>query len=202
MSYVDTDIDIDFADRDKALIGLDHVPAMLTTQFGQKQRHPSGVYFQAVPFDPISGLCAFDYKQAAHHGYFKIDFLNNSIYESVRDEAHLEELMAREPDWSLLEFEDVVERLAHVHSHHEIIRQIRPASIEDLAVVLALIRPGKARLRGLSRPQIDAEIWEAEPDGYRFKRAHAIAYATSIAVQMNLIFDELSAAIDAAKDPL
>jgi hypothetical protein len=197
MKLIDTDIDIDFADRDKALEGLHHVPAMLINKVGQSMRHPSGVYFQNVPVNPVTGYCAFPYGQAAEHGYIKVDLLNVSLYEGVRDEAHLDDLISREPDWSLLEFPDVVERLAHINGNKAVVDLIRPRSIEDLAIVLALIRPGKAHLRHRSRAEIEAQIWEPEADGYRFKRAHAIAYAASIAVQLNLVTDAMLAEMEA-----
>lgn len=198
MSAVDTDIDIDFADRMKALQGLDHVPASMVDNNSQVRRHPSGVYFQDVPTHPLTGLCAFTYDEAEKLGYFKVDFLNNSIYEGVRDTDHLQELMDREPPWELLEFKKVVEELAHLREHYGTVQQIKPQSVDDLAVVLALIRPGKNHLLGKPRDQIDAEIWK-RTEGYNFKRAHAIAYAVSIVVQMNLIYDRMCADIDQEK---
>jgi hypothetical protein len=188
---VTTDIDIDFADRWKALESLDHVPAALTNRTGVRQRHASGVYFQDVPIDPASGICAYDYEEAGELGYFKIDFLNNSLYEGIRDEDHLVDLMNRPVDWALLDHREVVEQLAHIRDHFEIVRRVKPRSINDLAVVLALMRPGKKHLIGKSRAEIDKHIWEIEEDGYTFKKAHAIAYAVSITLQLNLLVDSL-----------
>jgi hypothetical protein len=199
MSIVTTDIDIDFADPRKALEGLTHVPAMMTNKKGESQRHPSGVYFQNVPKDPLTGLCALDYDQATELGYFKIDFLSNTLYEGVRDEDHLIQLLDAEPDWSLLDHQEIVSDLAHIHSHFGVVQAIRPKSIEDLAVVLALMRPGKKHLLGRSRAEIDAEIWDQSQEGFTFKRAHAIAYAASIIVQLNLICERIAQAIDLKK---
>lgn len=196
MSTITTDIDIDFADRLKALAGLTHVPAM-RNEHGRKIRHPSGVYFQAVPVDPFTNLCAFDFNEAAELGYFKIDFLNNSLYEGVRDEDHLDELLNREPPWEAFEDVDFVQELAHIRDHFGIVKSIRPKNIEDLAVVLALIRPGKKHLRFQPREVIDREIWEPGTDGYTFKRAHAIAFAASIVVQLNLMIERLSSEVEA-----
>ena len=189
MTIVSTDIDIDFADRLGALEGLAHVPAAVVSD-GRRQRHPSGAYFQEIPFDPLTGLAAFDFKQAAELGYFKVDFLNNSIYEGVQDEDHLDRLMNQEVDWELFLNRGIVDQLSHVAGHYGIIHSIQPKSIEDLAVVLALIRPGKRHLVGQARAAIDAEIWQPSSDGYEFKRAHAIAYAVSIVVQLNLIWEK------------
>lgn len=187
------DIDIDFADRDRALDGLPHVPATMVGRNG-RTRHPTGVYFQNAPIHPMDGLCAFPHDAAGELGYFKIDLLNNSIYAGVRDEEHLRELLDREVSWDLLEEPEVVASLAHIRNHFDIVQAVRPQSIEDLAVVLALVRPGKRHLVGRSRAQIDAEIWApAVDDAFTFKKAHAIAYAASIVVQLNLLIETLSA---------
>jgi hypothetical protein len=194
-----TDIDIDFADRDTAISGLGIIPAMQMTN-GKTVRHATGVYFQDVPVDPLTGLCVYDHKTAGEYGYFKIDFLPNHLYAPVRDEEHLEELLAREPEWSLLEFDDVVGEMYHIRDHADVVAAIAPKSVEDLAVVLALIRPGKRQLVGKPREIVDATIWEPNADGYTFKRSHAIAYATSLVVQLNLIQDRMIAEMESEDD--
>jgi hypothetical protein len=200
---VTTDIDIDFADRDKALEGLMHIAAsMKATDVGlddagdKNKRHPSGVYFQDVPTDPFTGFCSIPYKDAAELGYFKIDFLNNTLYKGVRDEDHLDELVNREPDWLMLQHREIVKMLVHIGEHFGTVQSIQPQSVEDLAVVLALMRPGKRHLVGRPRHEIDAEIWKAEGDRFVFKRAHALAYAVSIVVQMNLICEQTAALME------
>ena len=197
MARVTTDIDIDFADRDSALAGLMHVAASME-QKNTVARHPTGVYFQNVPVDPLTGFCSLTYEEAAENGYFKIDFLNNTLYDGVRDEEHLIALTT-DPDWEMLEVEEIVGMLAHIHSSFGIVKAIRPQSVEDLAVVLALMRPGKRHLMGKTRTEIDAEIWKPNADGFVFKRAHAIAYAVSIVVQLNLLCEVTAAQIDAGE---
>ena len=194
MARVTTDIDIDFADRDSALAGLMHTPAS-NSAFG---RHPTGVYFQNIPEDPITGYAAIDFERAPEFGYFKIDFLNNSIYEGVRNEDHLIELINREPEWDMLEHREIVSMLAQIADHFNIVKLVKPKSVEDLAVVLALIRPSARKLLGASRAEIDKEIWELHKHhGDAYKRPHAIAYAVSIVVQLNLLCEQTSAALDA-----
>ncbi len=188
MTRVTTDIDIDFADRELALLGLMHVKASRSDK-DTLVRHPSGVYFQEIPVDPFSGCASIPYQEAGELGYFKIDFLNNSLYQDVRDENHLHDLVDREPEWSLLEEREIVGMLAHIGDHFGVVQAIKPQSVDDLAIVLALIRPGKKYLLGQPRAVIDAEIWKAS-DEFTFKRAHAIAYAVSIAVQLNLLVDK------------
>lgn len=188
---VTTDIDIDFLDRDSALSGLIHIPAC-SYKKGERTKHPSGVYFQNIPVDPIDGMAVPDYDDASEKGYFKIDFLNNTVYSGIKDEDHLIELLDKEPYWDLLEDSYVVSQLAHIHSSFGIVSKIRPKNIEDLAVVLALMRPGKKYLLGSSREEIDAEIWKPSMDGFQFKRSHAVAYAASIVVQLNLFCEKLA----------
>jgi hypothetical protein len=196
MTRVTTDIDIDFADREKALGGLLHIAAARELN-GDMVRHQTGVYFQDIPSDPFSGLASIPYKDAADLGYFKIDFLNYSIYDGVRDEDHLVELLNREPEWSLLEDRDIVPNFVHIGDHFGTVQRIKPRSIEDLAVVLALIRPAKRGLMLKPRDQIDREVWVIDPnDKYAFKRGHAIAYAASVVVQMNLLVEQMSAEIE------
>jgi hypothetical protein len=202
MSIVTTDIDIDFADPRKALEGLTHVPSMMKNKKGESQRHPSGVYFQNVPKDPLTGLCSLEYDQATELGYFKIDFLSNTLYEGVKDEDHLNRLLNIDPDWSLLDHSEIVSDLAHIHNHFGVVQAIRPKSIDDLAVVLALMRPGKRHLLGRSRAEIDAEIWDQSEEGFTFKRAHAIAYAASIVVQLNLICERIAQVIDLKRESI
>lgn len=184
------DIDIDFSDRLVAAAALSTVPAMIERD-GKKTAHPSGIYFQNAPVDPFTRLCSIDYKEADQLGYFKIDFLNQSIYQQVRDEDHLVELFNREPLWELLDERGMVEQLPHVHNHYDTVQSIRPATITDLAVVLALVRPGKKHLIGQPRAIIDAEIWKSGADGYTFRKSHSLAYAALVVVAMNLLCEKL-----------
>lgn len=196
MNPAKTDIDIDFADRERALMGLDYTHASLVQKDGTITRHPSGVYFQNIPVNPLNGLSSFNYGTAEDLGYFKIDFLNQTVYAEINDEQHLDRLLNTEPLWELLEEGEMVARLMHIHSHNEVVQIIKPRSIEDLAVVLALIRPGKKHLLRQPREVIDREIWRMDGAGYTFRKAHAISYAALIVVQMNLIVEQLSMVID------
>ena len=186
------DIDIDFADRKKILDIIEHTPAAMVDQDGTFKKHNSGVYCTSIPVNPLTGTASFDYKEAERRGYFKIDFLNVSVYNDVRDEAHLNQLMETEPLWDLLLEDDFTEKLFHVNGHGSILREMKPQSVEQLAAVLAVIRPAKRYLIGKDWSEIEAEVWQ-KPDGdeYYFKKAHAIAYAHVIVVQMNLICESL-----------
>ena len=152
------------------------------------------VYVTEVPHNPIDKLSTIDYKTAEDRGYFKLDFLNVSIYDKVKDEQHLKELMNKEPLWDLLEHQDFSDKVFHVSGHHTVLKQTNPDSIEKLAAVLAMIRTAKRHLIGKTWEEILSEVWIKPTDGsYYFKKAHAISYAVAVVVHMNLICEELNA---------
>jgi len=192
MNIVKTDIDIDVVDRESLLVHLKHIPAIIKKKDDTYDKHNSGVYLQPIPADQLTGLSSIDYKEAEDRGYFKLDFLNNSLYEGVRDEEHLNELTNQEPIWDLLQHEDVVKNLAHVHAHINVLRVLKPRNIIELAEVLAIIRPAKRPLLNESKSEIKKNVWKKPTDGsYYFKKAHAIAYAVSIVVQLNLFCEQV-----------
>jgi hypothetical protein len=148
---------------------------------------------QPIPSNPITNLSNIDYKTAEERGYFKIDLLNVSVYKDVKNEEHLKKLMETEPLWDLLEQDEFIDLLFHVNGHGSILRQMKPITIEQLAAVLAVIRPAKRYLVGEPWSTILEEVWKKpENDEYYFKKAHAIAYAQAIVVQMNLICEKVS----------
>jgi DNA polymerase III alpha subunit len=186
------DIDIDFADRNKILDILPHIPASIRENNIVK-KHNTGVYFQEIPYDPFTDTANIDYKEAEDRGYFKIDFLNVSVYKDIRNEEHLNDLMNREPLWELLEQRDFVDLLFHLNGHSSILAQTKPKTVEQLAAVLAMIRPAKRYLVGETWDRILSEVWQRpNNDEYYFKKSHSIAYAVLIVVQMNLLCESIS----------
>lgn len=186
------DIDIDFADRTQALTHFKHVAATINDS-GTFKKHNTGIYCTSIPYNPFTGISTIDYKQAEERGYFKIDFLNVNVYDKIKDRKHLLELMNKEPIWDLLQQDEFVDLLFHLNGHGAILRQCCPTSVEQLAAVLAMIRPAKRSLIGKDWTTIMSEVWtKPENDEYYFKKAHAIAYAHVIVVQMNLICEELA----------
>lgn len=183
------DIDIDFADRNKVLDIIKHVPACLD----DGKKHNTGIYVHTIPQNPITGLASINYKEAEKRGYLKLDFLNVSIYKDIRSEKHLIELLEKEPLWDLLEQDDFVNLLFHVNGHGSILREMKPKTIAQLAAVLAVIRPAKRYLIGKDWNTVMSEVW-TKPDGdeYYFKKSHATAYAAAVVVQMNLICEKIS----------
>lgn len=186
------DIDIDFLNRSNVLDIIQHIPASL--EDGKK--HNTGVYCHAIPVNPLTGNANINYKEAEDRGYFKIDFLNVSAYDGVRSEEHLKELLAAEPLWDLLEDPAVCDQLFHINGYHNLIAKLKPKSIEELSMFLALLRPGKKHLIPVCEKEgfqgIQQEIWTKTDDAYFFKKAHAVAYAHVIVVQLNLICEKVS----------
>lgn len=184
-----TDIDIDFADRDIALQHVAHTPASLIKD-GVLKRHNVGVYLHDVPVDPITNFCSIEYKRAEELGFFKMDFLNVSVYKDVKSPEHLDKLMNTPPMWEILEDESIVDGLFHLGGHFDVVSKMKPKSVMELAMVLALIRPAKRHLVGKSWSEVEKDIWTASADDlYGFKKSHAVSYALVIVVQMNLLVE-------------
>jgi hypothetical protein len=186
------DIDIDFLDREQALGLFKHTSASRLDN-NKLVKHNTGVYLQEVPVDAATGLCSVPYDQAESQGYFKIDFLNVGLYKGIRNEEHLVQLMNQEPLWDLLLQDEFLNLLFHINGHGDMIRKTLPTSVEQLAAVLAMIRPAKRYLIGKDWTTIMNEVWtKPAGDEYFFKKSHATAYAVAIVVQMNLICEQIS----------
>jgi hypothetical protein len=184
------DIDIDFADRTLILDKLKHRVAKLDSN----KKHNTGVYVTEIPHNPIDNLSTIDYKTAEERGYFKLDFLNVSIYKDIRDESHLVALMNKEPLWELLLENQFVDLLFHLSGHGDVLKKTCPTSVEQLAAVLAMIRPAKRYLIGKDWNTIMKEVWTKPETGeYFFKKAHAVSYAVAVVVHMNLLCEQLNA---------
>lgn len=185
------DIDIDFKDREKALALFKHVRASRIDD-NELTKHNTGVYMHEVPTDPSKYICSIEHKEAEEQGLFKIDFLNVSLYNDIKDEEHLIKLTEKEPLWELLTEPDFSNKLFHVGEHSSVLQKTKPQNIEQLAAVLAMIRPAKRHLIGQTWQDIMTEIWVKPTNGeYYFKKSHATAYAVAVVVHMNLICEEL-----------
>lgn len=182
------DIDIDFSNRDIVLSKLKHRVAKLNT--GKK--HNTGIYTTEIPHNPIDNLATIDHKAAEQRGYFKLDFLNVSIYKDINNEAHLTELMQKPPLWNLLEHKDFSDQVFHLNGHSSLLKQLKPKSVEQLAATLAIIRPAKRYLATQNWETIMKEVWtKPTDDEYYFKKAHAVSYAIACVVHMNLLCEQI-----------
>lgn len=193
MKPVQTDVDIDVFGRDRVVDTFECIFGRIDRDGGKFDKHNTGVYFQNIPRDPITNISTIDHRVAKNYGYFKIDFLNVGMYEGVRNEAHLLELLNREPPWDFFQYEEVTDQLFHLNGYSRLLKQYPPQSVEDLAMILAIIRPAKAYLQGQSWDKIKMEVWDKlEDNAYQFKRGHAISYALAIVVNLNLLIEKMS----------
>jgi hypothetical protein len=192
---VSADVDIDVFGRDRVVEGLGCVFGRIDRGNGKYEKHNTGVYLQNIPRDPVTNISTIDHRTAKEYGYFKVDILNVNLYEDVRDEAHLLALLDKEPPWDFLEYEEVTEQLFHLTGYHHLLKQYKPQSVEDLAMILAIIRPAKAYLQNSPWEKVRSEVWvknDSGDDAYQFKRGHAISYALAIIVNLNLLIEKLA----------
>ena len=184
------DIDIDFADRTRILELLKHTPASILRD-NELLKHNTGVYFTDVPTDPFTGQASLDHRAAEDRGYVKLDFLNVSLYQLVKNEEHLVHLMSTEPDWTKLYNREFCAQLIHIGNHYDTLIKMPEAvnTVARMAMFLAIIRPAKRYLIGRTWAEVAKTIWEPEEDGYAFKKSHAVAYAHLVVIHMNLLND-------------
>lgn len=191
---VSTDVDIDCYGRDKILEGVECVYGRIDRANDKFEKHPTGVYFQNIPRDPTTNMSTIDHRIANDYGYFKIDFLNVNMYSGIRSEQHLLELMDKAPPWDFLQYAEISDKLFHLKGYNYLLQRYKPASVEDLAMILAIIRPAKAYLQNTNWNKIREEVWDkTADDGYQFKRSHGIAYSLAIIVNLHLLIEGLSA---------
>lgn len=157
---------------------------------GKITSHPCGVYPQAIPRDPMTSFSAIPYTEAEELGYLKVDFLHVSAYNKFESRQEIDELMDKEPDWSLLQISSTWSKLFQLSKHGELLTNLKPKTIAELADCMALIRPGKKALLGLymkNRDEARKALYSKDENGYSFKKSHAFAYAYVVWLQLHLI---------------
>lgn len=195
-----TDIDIDVLDAKDVISRL---PCIRSTEYISESGlvpHNSGVHFDAIPVDPITGLASIEYKRAEELGYQKVDILSQSAYKYVKDRDHLERLLAIEPDWSLLQIPEIVQELSQIKKHVQLLQIWKPQSIDELAMLIAMIRPAKRNCQTMnSWDEVREVIWDynvnLDSNGNKlryFKKPHAYAYSVMIVVQLNALVEYFS----------
>lgn len=182
------DIDIDVPDREQILRLIRHVPARLA-QDDVVRRHNSGIYVTDIPRDIANGCAAIDYHEAEQRGYFKIDLLNVSVYQLVRDPTHYQAMLEATPPWARLwQDPDYAVQVIHIGNYTHLLETMRPDSITRMAAFVSIIRPGKAHLQRRPWAEVFESVWDGDNSrGYIFKKAHAISYAALVALHMNLL---------------
>ena len=188
-----SDIDIDVGDRDTVLELFPHTPAVILRN-GEYVKHNTGVYVTDTPEDPFTGYASIDHKVAEDRGYMKIDMLNLGLYTEVRNEQHLDQLLAQEPAWERLYDKDFCGKLIHIGNHYDTLIKMPEAvnTIEKLAMFLAVIRPAKRHLIGKPWTEVEKTVWKKPTDdSYYFKKAHAVSYSHLVVVNVNLISEQV-----------
>jgi len=182
------DIDIDVPDRSRVLALIRHTAASQENN-GTVRRHNSGIYVTDVPWDPVNECAALDYELADQRGYFKIDLLNMSVYQQIRDADHYKQLLAQSPDWQRLWTDTAwAQQLVHVGNYTDLLKQMRPDSVPRMAAFISIIRPGKAHLQGRPWDQVFETVWDGDASrGFVFKKSHAVSYAALVSLHMNLL---------------
>jgi hypothetical protein len=182
-----SDIDIDFGNRENILEHIKYIPAAMR-KVDPIRKHATGIYVTDIPYDAINHMSNLDYSEAENRGYIKLDFLNVHVYDKVRDEQHLVELM-NEPKWERLNDRVFVEKLIHLSNHYNSMQKMSEPidSIPRLAMFLAVIRPSKKHLIGKPWREVAKTVWDDDKTGYHFKKSHSVAYAQLVVVHMNLL---------------
>jgi len=86
---------------------------------------------------------------------------------------------------------DVVPKLFQISKQYELVSKLAPKSVQELADVIALMRPGKRYLVNAylkDKTLIREELYRKPDDEkYYFKKSHSVAYAFNIVLQLHLI---------------
>jgi hypothetical protein len=182
------DIDIDFKNRDDAITALKNgIPASIIRD-SKATKHNTGMYYHDIPVDPLTGNASMDHKAAEERGYFKLDFLNLGIYDHVRDEQHLDTLISKEPNWERLTTDaEFVSKIIHINNYFDLLKSMKPTCVTEMAMFLAIIRPGKKHLQNKPWQQVEQDVWTKTIEKYSFKKSHATSYAMAVVVHMNLL---------------
>ena len=192
------DVDLDVKDRDLAVSVLKKITIASQVVGDKLVGHNTGVYFQKIPADPITGYSAFPYKEAEWFGYYKVDIIANHVYDMIGSNDRLDELLEEPIDWGWFldsrffgEEKNPNHRLTHISKYLWLCQKYPPQSVEDLAILIAVVRPGKSYLIGKSWNKIEENIWIKEGEGYEFKKSHAIAFALLVTVHAKIINNRL-----------
>lgn len=194
MIYDLPDVDLDVANRDAAIGALKGFVLASQLNADTLRPHPTGLYLQRMPQDPITGLAAFPYDVAEEFGFYKIDVLSNSVYHGIDHEDHLLDLLDEPIKWEWFLDQDFTRTLFHFGgmvegdlSMAEVVASYAPCSVDDLACLMAIKLPAKKYLIGEHWDEVRKRIWVKEPSGKpQFKKSHAVSYALAVTVDAKL----------------
>lgn len=167
---------------------------------GVLERHPCGYYFEKIP--TCDGLSVIPYNQAEELEFQKIDFLSLHFLDNLSFDE-LQEYRKQIPNWGLLQNEEFVKQVIHFGTcdsngklkHLSILQYIKPSCLEEVADVLALIRPknvGYIEQYPINKKYVRSQIYVSKSDEYLFKRSHAFSYAQMVGIQLNFLVSKNS----------
>lgn len=186
---MDVDIDTDKTRFDPSVV-FPNWPRAMILKDGKMSAHPVGVYPQNIAADPVTGLAAIPYDQAEDFGYLKVDFLNLHVYKHFKNRAEIDELLKKEPDWNLLQLPSAQEKIFQLGKHGDLLSDLKPKSVLEIADIMALIRPAKRMFIPLYKKDRESArkiLFAKDETGYAFKKSHALAYAYVVHLQLHLI---------------
>ena len=137
---------------------------------------------------------SLDYETAEQRGYFKLDFLNMSVYQLIQNPAHYQQMLDQTPPWSRLWADrEWASKLVHIGNYTDLLKAMRPDSIPRMAAFISIIRPGKAHLQTRPWDEVFSSVWDGDDSqGFVFKKAHSISYSVLVALHMNLISQDVA----------
>lgn len=139
-----SDLDVDIPSLESDAIKGDLVRSCVKNDRGELQLHPAGVYFyKSVP--SFEMMAVIDYKHMEKKNYQKIDILNNTFLDDISKEeydSYINKIEDGDIKWEQLwEYESPYQ----LSKYPGILREFKVASIMDVAIVLAIIRPGSVQ---------------------------------------------------------
>lgn len=170
-------------------------------EHGRMVYHASGLYFQHMPLSPNATktrpMAAYPHAIAKSKGFMKIDLLSNRHLFWFgsglrRRDAYLDLLSHPEFPWDRFVLESLYgkgmnPKIAQLAKWFRFARMYPPKSVDDISVLVALVRPGKKHLQGKSLDDVRAGIWQDDNGGSPdmvFKRPHAVATAMTVCLHM------------------
>jgi len=199
-----SDLDIDIPSSQSESIKGDLVRASVLNNRGKIQPHPVGVYFyKSIP--SYEGMSVIDYKTMEEHNYQKIDILNNNYLNDITEYElfeYIEKIDNEDIDWnSLWEYKEPYQ----LSKYPNILKEFKVSSVMDVAIVIAIIRPGalqnydkmkyyihtdkllkkkKGKAKEILKDTYGIAVFDdqikklGKDDGmYRYKKPHSLGYA-------------------------
>ena len=117
-----------------------------------------------------------------------------SVYQLIKDPEHYKQMLIATPPWNRL-WQDTewARQLVHVGNYTDLLKNMRPTTVPQMAAFISIIRPGKAHLQNQPWPDVFASVWDGDDSqGYTFKKSHSLSYAMLVVLHMNLLNQDVA----------